>query len=174
MLKFVVVAGIIFFVVGASSFIYSTFSSYTLTTVFDDRDILDAYSYHMYMNNVVKPGNEVYSEYSASDDIEFFILDSENYELFVEKYKKGEQPIFYAIYRSFGNSDSYTFNPSAGEYYAILLNDGDNDVSFSFKQLEEYYFVKDTTLAVSLLLIPFGFFFLIGGLIQKPKKVEIP
>ena len=90
------------------------------------------------------------------------------------KYEKGEEPIFYAIYRSFGNSDSYTFNPPAGKYYAILLNEGGNDVSFSFKQLEEQYFVKDTTAAVSLILIPFGFFFLIGGLIQKPKKAEIP
>ena len=171
--KKLVVGGIIVLAIGASLYIYSTYTSSPLRTVFDDWYIIDANSYHLFMNNVAKSGIEVYSEYSASDDIEFFILDSEEYELFVEKYKEGGRfTIFYAIYRSFGNSDSYTFYPSTGEYYEILLNEGDNDVSASFKQLEEYYFIKDTTGGISLILLPIGFFVLIVGLIQKTRTLE--
>ena len=54
----------------------------------------------------------------------------------------------------------------------ILLNDGDNEVSASFKQLEETYSTLGMTVFLLILFLPIGFIFLIVGLIQKPKTVE--
>ena len=174
MRKVNVICGIIFLAIGASLFLYSTYTSSPLRTVFDDQYTIDANSYHYFMNNVAKSGIEVYSEYSASDEVEFFVLDSENFELFRNKYKEGELfTTFFGIYPSFGNSDSYTFYaPNVDEYYAVLLNDGDNDVNASFKQLEEDYFLKDTTGGISFFFLLIGFIALIIGIIQKPKTVE--
>jgi len=173
MIKSNVIGGIIFLAIGASFFIYNAYAFPPLRTAFDKDRIIHANSYWRFENGV-KSGRKVYSEYSTSDEIEFFILDSENFELFLKKYKEGERYIFFsAIYHSFGNSDSYTFRaPKDDTYYTILLNDGDNDVSASFKQLERMYYIVNAAGVLSLFLVLGGFIALIVGLIQKPKTVE--
>lgn len=169
-----VIGGIIFLAIGASLFIYATYASPPLRTVFDKEDeILLANSYWFFENSV-NSGVKVYSEYSTSDEVEFFVLDSENFELFLKKYEEGERyTAFFGIYHSFGNSDSFTFRAPRGDtYYTILLNEGEKEVSVLFKQLEEMYYVMDGASAISLIFLPIGFILLITGLIQKPKTVE--
>jgi len=173
MIKISVIGGIIFLAIGASLFIYATYASLPLRTVFDDSGIIQANWYWRFENGV-KSGVKVYSEYSTSDEIEFFVLDSENFELFLKKYKEGERYTFFtAIYHSFGKSDSHTFRASRGDtYYTILVNDGEKEVSASFKQLEEMYYTMDAVGAISFVFLLIGFIGLIAGLIQKPKTVE--
>jgi hypothetical protein len=170
-----VVGGVIFLALGASLFIYGTYASPPLRTVFDDNKVIQANWYWRFENGV-QPGVQVCSEYSTSDEVEFFIVDSENFELFLKKYKEGEKyTVFKAIYHAVGTSDTYTFRaPKEDTYYAILMNAGDTPVSASFKQTEEMYYVMGGIGILSLVFLPIGFILLIGGLIQKPKKAEPP
>jgi len=168
-----IVSGIIVLVIGVLLIIYADNPSPQLRTVFDDTDTIPD-NWYWRFKNVVESGVVVHSEYSTSDEVEFFILDSENFELFLKKYKEGEKYTFFrAIYHSFGKSESHTFRaPKDDSYYAILLNDGDNDVSASFKQFEETYSVSAPTALFVIILLPVGFIVLIVGLIQKPKTAE--
>jgi hypothetical protein len=173
MRKKTVIAGIIILVIGASLFIYLDYAPSFWRTSFDDSDtILE--SWYWRFENFVDSGEEVISEYTASDEIEFFVLDSENFELFLERYKEGERYTFFsAIYHSVGISDSYTFRaPKDDTYYAILMNDGDQPVTASFKQLEESYTILGVTGFSSIICFIIGAVALIGGLIQKPKNAE--
>jgi hypothetical protein len=175
MRKRTVIGGVIFLVLGASLFIYATYVSPPLRTVFDDYNVIQANWYWRFENGV-QSGVQVCSEYSTSDEVEFFIVDSENFELFLKKYKEGEKyTVFNAIYHAVGTSDSYTFRAPRGDtYYAILMNAGDTPVSASFKQTEEMYYVVGGIGMVSLVFLPIGFILLIVGLVQKPKTAKPP
>ncbi len=158
--------------IGASLFIYVNYAPVPLRTAFDDWEVIPA-NYYWRFENEVDFGVNVCSEYSASEEIEFFILDSENFNSFLEKYKEGERYTFFsAIYHSFGASDSFTFRaPRDDIYYTILLNDGDTDVSASFKQLEEAYTILGGIAFGSLVFLAIGIVALIIGLLQKSKPL---
>jgi hypothetical protein len=174
MRKKIVMVGIIFLAIGASLFIYADYAPSAWRTTFDDSDTILA-SWYWRFENGVDSGKEVISEYNASDEIEFFVLDSENFELFLERYKEGERYTYFsAIYHSIGTSDSYTFSaPKDDMYYAILMNDGDHPVTASFKQLEESYTILGVIGFSSIICLIIGVLALIVGLVQKRKTQNL-
>ena len=173
MIKVSLIGGIIFLIIGASLFIYTSYASPPMRTVFDKDKILHSNSYWLFENSV-NSGVKLCSEYSTSDEVEFFVLDSENFDLFLEKYDEGEEyTVFFGIYHSFGTSDSYTFRAAKSDtYYTILLNEKDEDMNFSFKQYEEMGYIFDALRVGSFLFSLIGLIGIIAGLIQKPKNVE--
>jgi len=129
-------------------------------------------TYRTFSNHVYS-GVQVYSEYSASDDLEFFVLDSENFEVFSKRYGEGEYSFLIALYHSFGKSDSYTFRATNDDtYYAVLVNAADYEVIASFEQNEEAYYIVGAIGFFSLFFLLIGILIIIVGLTQKSKSVE--
>ena len=80
MRKKIVVSGIIVLVIGALLFIYGFFSPPREALV-DDTDTIPS-GYYLAYSFEVPFGMSVHSEYTTSHEVEFCILDSNNYELF--------------------------------------------------------------------------------------------
>ena len=166
MRKKIVVVGVIVLVLGALLAIYGFFSP-PRETIVDDTDTIPSGYYSAYWDEVPF-GMSVHTKYTASDEVEFLVLNSHNFELFdaVEDYD--------AIYDSWGKSQSHTFHaPKDDTYYIALCNFEDQTVSVSVKISREVSWARFIWLGgIGLSVI--GFIGLIAGLILKPKMVEAP
>lgn len=165
-----VIGGVIVLLVGVLLFIYAFFfpprESIVNTTV-----TIPAGHYQWFAVGVPF-GMSTYSEYTASDDVEFIILDSHNYGLF--EAEKDWDKIEETIYYFFGRSEAHMFHaPKDDTYYFILNNFGDNDVSASVKILGGVSWARLVYFG-GIGISAIGFISLIIGVVLKPKIVEVP
>jgi hypothetical protein len=164
--KKIVIGGVIVLVVGALLFVYGFFLP-PRETVVDTTETIQASHYSGYWFEV-PIGMSIYSEYAASNEVEFYVLDSHNFELF----DAGED--CEEIYYSVGKSNVHTFHaPKDDTYYVVLCNLGDSDVSASLKISREVSWARLIWFG-GIGLSAIGFIGLIAGLILKPKMVEVP
>jgi len=166
MRKKIVVGGAIVLVIGALLFVYGFFFP-PRETVVDTTETIPVGYYSGYWFEV-PIGMSIRSEYTTSGAVEFYVLDSHNYELF----DAGEdcQNIYYSV----GESQVHTFHaPKDDTYYVFLSNLGDSDVSASLKVSREVSWARFIYFGGGV-LSAIGFIGLIAGLILKPKMVEAP
>lgn len=166
MRKKIVVGGVIVLVVGALLFVYGFFFP-PRETIVDTAETIDIGHYYGYWFEV-PIGMSIRSEYATSDDVEFYVLDSDNFELFDAGESCDE------IYYSVGESQVHTFHaPKDDTYYVLLCNLGDNNVSASLKITREVSWARFIYFG-GIGLSAIGFIGLIAGLLLKPKMVEAP
>ncbi|MCW4052687.1 MAG: hypothetical protein NWE78_05730, partial [Candidatus Bathyarchaeota archaeon] len=116
----------------------------------------------------VPTGMSIHSEYTASDEVEFCVLDSHNFEL----YNAGEP--CNEIYYSIGSSQIHTFHaPKDDTYYLLLYNFGVNHMSASLvisRGVSWARFIYFGGIGLSAI----GFIGMIVGFLIRPKMVEAP
>jgi hypothetical protein len=164
MRKKIVVSGVISLVIGALLFTYGFFAP-PWETVIDTTEPIQSGYYNRFWFEL-RFGMSIHSEYTTSDDVEFLVLDSRNFELF----EAGED--FDEIYYFLGKSQTYTFNaPKDDTFNILLLNLGDNDVSCSLKISREASWARSIAFG-GIIMSAIGLIELIAGLILKPKMLE--
>ncbi|MFX0117441.1 MAG: hypothetical protein ACFFB3_23035 [Candidatus Hodarchaeota archaeon] len=164
--KTIAVGSLVVLVVGALLFIYGFFSPPREALV-DDTDTIPS-GYYFGYSFEVPFGMSVHSEYTASHEVEFCVLDSHNFEL------REAESDFNDIYSFIGKSQSHTFHaPKDDIFYVILTNYGDNDVSTSLRVSAEVSWARFIYFG-GIGLGAIGFIGLIAGLVLKPKMVEVP
>lgn len=170
MRKKIVIGGAIVLFVGALLFISAFFFPPRQSVV--DTTVNIPAGYYQWFAVSVPFGASVYSEHTASDEVEFTILDSHNYGLLdAEKdWDKVEETICYF----YGKLQAYTFHaPKDDTYYFVLNNFGDNEVNALVKLQGEVSWARFVCFGgVGLSVI--GFVSLIVGLILRAKIVEVP
>jgi len=173
MRKKVVIAGITCLVIGALLFLYGFYSTFWLTMQ-DTTKTIPSDKFYMLNMPGVESGMKVHSEYTASNEVRFYILDESNYNKFEMFLSDGTLTFFQFVYHSEGESESHTFRaPKDDTYYIVLC--GDNDVSVTVKILTERIWINGMIYFIALFLfVPIGFIVLIVGLVQKPKTAKPP
>jgi hypothetical protein len=112
---------------------------------------------------------KVHFEYTASNDVGFYILDEYNYTNFEAFLSEGKATVFQFVYNSEGASDSYTFTaPKDDTYNVVFIGSGDYDVSVTVKILKERAWITSSLMLGSAFFIPFGALSIIFGL-KRPE-----
>ena len=166
MRKKIVVGGTIVLVVGTLLLVYGSLFP-PRETLLNDMDTIQSGIYRYYWVTVPS-GESVNFEYSTSDEVEFLVLDSDNFEL-LEAYEN-----FDPIFISSGRLKFYALHaPKDDRYYVVLLNSGYSTVTSSVKISREVSGPRFVWLAgVGLSVI--GCTGVIVGLTLKPKITEFP
>jgi len=165
--KKIVVLGIIFIVVAVIFFFYGSNSTFWRERVRTETIPNDQF----WWLNVpgVEYGMKVHSEYTASNDVRFYILDESNYTNFEALLSEGKFTVFQFVYSSEGASDSYTFTaPKDDTYNIVFIGSGDYDVSITVKILTERVWITSSLMLGSAFFIPFGVLSIIFGL-KRPE-----
>ena len=172
MRKKLVTCGIIFVVVGVSLFFYGFNSTFWLT-FWDTSENIPIGKYLWLNLPGVETGMRVHSEYTASSEVRFYILDENNFvkfETFLEERILTDHQF---IHDSVGESESYTFSATKDDtYYIVLIGSGEDDVMVTVEILTERTWIKGLIYFLALLIGGLGLGCIIGGLIHKPKKEE--
>ena len=164
--KEVVVGGALVLVVGTLLLMYG-FLFPPLETLLDDMDTIQSDMYRYYWVRVPS-GGSVHAQYTTSDEVEFHVFDSHNFELFATYADCDE------MYAYIGRSKSYTFRaPEDDRYYFVLMNIGYGPVNSFVKLSREPSWTMFIWIGgVSIFVI--GFVGLIVGLTLKSKMGAIP
>ena len=170
--KNVVVLGIILVVVGVILFFYVSNSTFWLEMWNETITIPSDKFLHLNVPGV-EYGMKVYSEYTASNEVRFYLLDESNYNSYKAFLKEGMFTGFLFVYNSEGASDSYTFTaPKDDTYYVVFFGSGDYDVSVTVKILTERVWITRSLMIASAFFIPFGVISIIFGLVPKRPEIE--
>ncbi len=165
--KKIVVLGIIFIIVAAIFFFYGSNSTFWYERVRTETLPNDQF----WWLNVpgVEYGMKVHYEYTASNEVRFYILDESNFNDFEAFLREGTFTVFQFVYNSEGESDSYTFTaPKDDTYYVVFIGSGDYDVSVTVKILKERVWITSSLMLSSAFFIPFGILSIIFGL-KRPE-----
>lgn len=166
MRKKIVVGGTILLFIGILLLVYGSFFP-PRETLLNHRDIIESGIYRYYWVTVPS-GESVHLEYSTFDEVEFLVLDSQNFEL-LEAHEN-----FSPIFLSSGRSKSYALRaPKDDRYYVVLLNSGYSTVSSLVKISREVSGLSSVWLA-GLGLSVIGFTGVMVGLTLKQKIAEFP
>jgi hypothetical protein len=112
----------------------------------------------------------VHSEYTASNEVTFYILDESNYQKVDLFLTEGEFQPYDSIYYSKGESDSYTFRaPQEDTYHVVFMGSEENDVDVSVKIDTEWVSITGGLLILSIISFILGLIVVILSFITKPK-----
>lgn len=155
-------------------FFYGFNSTFWLTRL-DTTETIPTDKFYVVNLPGVETDVRVHSEYTASNEIIFYILDEYNYYKLETFLKNRIWTDYQFIHHSVGESESYTFSaPKYDTYYIVLFGSGDNDVSVAVKILIERVWIKGMLYVFALLIfVPIGLVGIIGGLRAKPKVEQV-
>ena len=166
--KGVFVFGIVLFVIGVSLFFYLD-NTIIWDELWNETKTLPSNTLWGYSGRLVY-GEAVHSEYTASNEVSFYILDESNYEKFNLFFTEGQFEPYEYIYYSKGESDSYTFRtPKEDRYHFEYRNSEENDVNVSVKTLTEWRSITGGLLVLSIFAFVLGLIVVIISFITKPK-----